>query len=134
MARVRLRQLEWACMMMCKGLVMEMVDRSADMSERRVCSDWVNTTLVDNCWSMMEYGRVMGEILDAGDDLILRIEIGLRNIREEKEAEVALLLEEEAMARRHEKVERLRLAWSKRMAQKKYERMMTELSKLGGVG
>jgi hypothetical protein len=60
----------------------------------------------------------MEEILDAGDDLILKIETGLRNIREEKEAEIALLLEEEAMARRHKMVERLRLAW------------MTELSKL----
>jgi hypothetical protein len=37
--RVRLRQLEWECRMMCKGLVMEMVDRSAEMSERRVSSD-----------------------------------------------------------------------------------------------
>ena len=98
--RVRLRQLEWLCRMMCKGMVMEMVDRSAEMSERRVCSDWVNTTLVDSCWSTMEYGRVMEEILDAGDDLTLKIETGLRNIREEKEAEIALLLEEEGLARR----------------------------------
>ena len=35
--RVRLRQLEWACKMLCKGLVMEMVDKSVDESERRVC-------------------------------------------------------------------------------------------------
>ena len=111
--RVRLKQLEWACRMMCKGLVMEMVDRSAEMSERSVCSDWVNTTLVDSCWSTLEYGRGMEEILDAGDDLTLKIETGLRNIREEKEAEVALLMEEEA--RRHKMVERLRLAWSKKM-------------------
>ena len=44
--------------------------------------------------------RVMEELLDAGDDLILKIETGLRNIREEKEAEIALLLEEEGLARR----------------------------------
>jgi hypothetical protein len=107
---------------------MEMVDRSAEMSERRVCSDWVNTTLVDRCWIALEYGRVMEEILDAGADLTLKIETGLRNIREEKEAEVALLMEEEA--RRHKMVERLRLAWRKKMEHQKYERMMTELSKL----
>ena len=59
----------------------------------------------------------MEEILDAGDDLTLKIETGLRNIREEKEAEVALLMEEEAMARRHKMVERLRLAWSKKIEQ-----------------
>ena len=115
---------------------MEMVDMSAEMSKRRVCSDWVNTTLVDSCWIALEYGRVMEEILDAGADLTLRIETGLRNIREEKEAEVALVLEEEAMARRHRKVERLRLAWSMKMEHQRYERMMMELSKLtmGGVG
>ena len=45
--RVRLRQLEWACKMLCKGLVMEMVDKSVDESERRVCRDWIDTTLLD---------------------------------------------------------------------------------------
>ena len=35
--RVRLRQLEWACRMLCKGLVMKMADMSVDESERRVC-------------------------------------------------------------------------------------------------
>jgi hypothetical protein len=56
----------------------------------------------------------------------------LANIREEKEAGVALLLEGEAMARRHRKVERLERqeAWRKRMEHQRYERMMTELSKL----
>jgi hypothetical protein len=65
--KVRLRQRKWACRMMCKGLVMKMVDRSAEMSERRVCSYWVNTTSVDSCRSTREYGRVLEEILDAGD-------------------------------------------------------------------
>ena len=69
--RVRLRQLEWVCRMMCKELVMEMVDRSAELAERRVCSDWVTTTLVDSCWIALEYGRVMEEILDAGANLTL---------------------------------------------------------------
>ena len=54
----------------------------------------------------------------------------MRDIREGEEAELALLLEEEAMLRRHEKVERLRLAWKKRMEHQKYEGMMRELSKL----
>ena len=58
------------------------------------------------------------------------IETGLRNIREGEEAELAMLMEEEAMIRRHEKVERLRMAWQKKMEHQKYERMMRELSKL----
>ena len=90
----------------------------------------MNITLVDRCWSTLEYGRVMEEILDAGADLTLKIETGLRNIREEKEAEVDLVLEGAAMARRHKKVERLRLAWSMKMEHQRYKRMMTELSKL----
>ena len=57
----------------------------------------------------------MEDILGAGDDLRIEVENGLRSIREEKEAELALLMEEEAMTKRHEKVERLRLAWRKRM-------------------
>ena len=54
----------------------------------------------------------------------------MRDIREGEEAELALLLEEEAMLKRHGKVERLRLAWKKRMEHQKYEGMIKELSKL----
>ena len=41
-----------------------------------------------------------------------------------------MLVEEEAMLKRHEKVERVRKAWRKRMEHQKYEIMMKELSKL----
>ena len=47
-----------------------------------------------------------------------------------KEAEKAMMLEEELMLIRQEKVERLRLAWRKRLEHQKYERMMKELSNL----
>ena len=64
--RVRLRQLEWACQMLCKGLVVEMVDRAVMVSERTVCESWINTILIDKCWSTLECGRVMREIMDGG--------------------------------------------------------------------
>ena len=49
--RVRIRQLEWACQMICKGLVGEMVDTAVMVSERTVCESWVDTVLIDKCWS-----------------------------------------------------------------------------------
>ena len=58
------------------------------------------------------------------------METGLRDIREVEEAETAMLMEEELMLKRQEKVERLRLAWRKRMEHQRYERMMKELSNL----
>ena len=78
--RVRLWQLEWACQMLCKGLVMEMADKSVDESERMVSNDWIRTTLLDKCWNTLEYRRVR-DILEGGDDLRKGIETGLRDIR-----------------------------------------------------
>ena len=52
--RVRIRQLEWACQMLCKVLVSEMVDTAVMVSERTVCEYWVETVLIDKCWSTLE--------------------------------------------------------------------------------
>ena len=41
-----------------------------------------------------------------------------------------MMLEEKAVLKRHEKMERLRLSWRKQMEHQKYERMMKELSNL----
>ena len=128
--RVRLRQLEWVGQMLCKGLVMELVDSAVMESEMMICSSWLNSTLLDKCWSTLEERRIMFELREGDEGTRRGVEIGLRNIREGEEAEVALLLEEEAMLRRHEKVERLRLAWKRKMELRKYEGMMKELSKL----
>jgi hypothetical protein len=116
--------------MLCKGLVMEMVDSAVVESERMVCSSWLNSTLLDKCWNTLEERRIMRELLEGGEVIRKGVETGLRNIREGEEAEISLLLEEEAMLRRHEKVERLKLAWKSKMELKKYEGMMKELSKL----
>ena len=70
------------------------------------------------------------EIMEGGDDLREGIETGLRDIREMKEAETAMMLEEKAVLKRHEKMERLRLSWRKQMEHQKYEQMMKELSNL----
>ena len=53
---------------------------------------------------------MLQEMLEGGDDLREGVETGLRDIREVKEAETAMMLEEELMLNRQEKVERLRLA------------------------
>jgi hypothetical protein len=107
-----------------------MAYKSADESERRVYMDWVNTPLLDKCWSTLEYGRMMGDILGWRDDLRREIETDLRKIREGKEFELVMLMEEEAMTKRHEKVDRFRLAWHKKKEHQKYERMKKELSKV----
>ena len=70
---------------------MEMVDKAVMESERMICDDWIKTTLLDKCWSTLEYGRVMREILEGGEDLRKETETGLRDIREREEAEFALL-------------------------------------------
>jgi hypothetical protein len=58
----------------------------------------------------------MKDILDGVENLRIEIETGLRNIRKGVEAELAKLMEEEAMIKRNEKVEeRLRMAWQKKM-------------------
>ena len=91
--RVRLRQLEWAAQMLCK---MEMVDSLVLESERMVCSGWLNSTLLDNCWSTLEERRIMCELLEGGEVIRKGVETGLRNVREGEDSELALLLEEEA--------------------------------------
>ena len=40
-------ELECACLMLCKGLVMEKVDKAVIESERVICDDWIRTTLLD---------------------------------------------------------------------------------------
>ena len=72
----------------------------------------------------------MKDILGGEGNLKLEIETGLRDIREVEKAEVAMLMEEVVVIRRQAKVERLRMAWQKRMEQKEYKRMVKELSKL----
>jgi hypothetical protein len=116
--------------MLCKRLVMELVDSAVMESEMMICSNWLNSTLLDKCWSTLEERRIMFERREGDEGTRRGVEICLRNIREGEEAEVALLLEEEAMLRRHEKVKRLRLAWKRKMELTKYEGMMKELSKL----
>jgi hypothetical protein len=116
--------------MLFKVLVREMVDKAVMASKRMVCEYWVDTVLIDKCWSTLECGRMLQEILEGGDNLREGVEAVLRDIREVKEAEPAMMLEEELMLKRREKVERQRLAWRKRMEHQKYERMLKELSNL----
>ena len=73
-----------------------------------LCKDLLETTLVDRCWNILEYGRIMKDILGGEGNLKLEIETGLRDIREVEEAEVAMLMEEAVVIRRQEKIERLR--------------------------
>ena len=104
-----MRQLEWIAKMMCKELIQEIVQKSTDETGRRICKEWLGSTLIDRCWGKLEYGRVMEDILCGETNLKSDVEAGLRDIRDVEEAEVAMLI------RRQEKVERLRMAWKKRM-------------------
>jgi hypothetical protein len=60
-----------------KGIVHGNVGQ-VSMDERKVCNDWIRTTLLDKCWTTLEYRRVMRDILEGGDDLRKEIETGLR--------------------------------------------------------
>ena len=122
--RVRLRQLEWIAKMMCKELIQEIVQKSVDEAGRRLCKEWLESTLIDRCWGKLEYGRIMEEIMEGETNLKSDVEAGLRDIREVEEAKVAMLMEEAAVIKRQEKVERLRMAWKKRMMLNEYEMMV----------
>ena len=116
--------------MMCKELIQELVQKSVEEAGRMLCKDLLETTLVDRCWGRLEYGQIMKDILGGESNLKVEIETGEMDIREVEEAEVAMLMEEAAVIRRQEKVERLRMAWRKRMRLQEYEMMVKGLSKL----
>ena len=93
-------QLEWATQMMCK----ELVQKSVEEAGRRVCQALLETTLIYRCWSILEYGRIIKDILGGEGNLKLDIETGLRDISKVEGAEVAMLIEEAVVIKRQEKV------------------------------
>ena len=99
--RVRRRQLEWAANMICKEMAREVIKKTMKESDRRVCRDIVEITVVDECWKHLEYGRIMRQILTGDNSLKLDIDRGLREV---KEAGEAMLTEEATATRWQEKV------------------------------
>ena len=59
-----------------------------------------------------------------------QLELELRDRREEREAVVAILAEEEARSRRLQKKECVQKAWSKSMEARNYHRMVTMMDEL----
>jgi hypothetical protein len=95
-----------------------------------LCRELVEEEVVDECWKQLEFGRIMEEIMKGDTDLKRKVEHRLRDSREMMEATEAMLAEEAVNMRRMEKVERLKIAWKKRMEARKYELMLEKLSKL----
>ena len=77
--RVRRSQLEWATNLLCNDIAKELLGEAVRNSEKRICTDIVETTIVDECWKKLEYARIMREIL-AGD-INLKLEIERRPCR-----------------------------------------------------
>ena len=85
----------------------------------------METSIVDECWKKLEYRRIMREMLAEDTTLRVEIERKLRVTREDEKAVEAILAEEVASTKRLEKVERLKVAWKKRMAIREYDQMLT---------
>ena len=72
----------------------------------------------------------MTEVEEGGMVRMNQVELERRDNREEREAVMAILAEEEARSRRLQKKERVQRAWSKSMDAKKYHRMVTMMEEL----
>ena len=109
---------------------MEVIGEAVTVSEEKMCNELVEERVVDECWKQLEFARIIREIMAGDTSLKMKIERGLRDTREMVEAVEAILTEEAASTRRLEKVERLKIAWKKRMEIKQYELMLKKLSEL----
>ena len=104
--RVRLRQLEWATSMLCKEVIKDMIGTAVEMSEEKFCRELVEIEVVEEGWHMLEFGRIMREIMMGDTTLKTKVEHGLRDSREMVEAMEVMLAEEAADARSMEKMEK----------------------------
>ena len=104
--RVRLRQLEWATSMLCKEVIKDMIGTAVEMSEEKFCRELVDMEVVEEGWRMLEFGRIMREIMMGDTTLKTKVEHGLRDSREMVEAMEVMLAEEAADARSMEKMEK----------------------------
>ena len=118
--------MEWAYNLLCKEVINEVIGKAVEVSEEKMCKEVV----VEECWKRLEFTRIMGEIMAGNTNLKMKIEQGLRDTREMVEAVKAMLAEEAASTRRLEKVERLKIAWKKRMEVQQYELILKKLSEL----
>ena len=77
----------------------------------KMCKQLMLETVISNSWESLEVRRIVRETKEGGVDRMEMIESELRMEREERECVSAILEEEESLARRLEKKERLHRAW-----------------------
>ena len=99
-------------------------------SGQKMCEKITIDMVVAKSWESLEFRRIIKEVEDLGTVRMNQVELELKDRREEREAIVAILLEEEARSRRLQKKERVQKAWSKSMEARKYLRMVTMMDEL----
>ena len=98
-----------------------MIGMAVEMSEERLCRELVEMEVVEECWRMLEFERIMREIMMGDTTLKTKVEHGLRYSSEMVEAVEVMLAEEAANTRRMEKMERLKIAWKRKMETRNYQ-------------
>ena len=79
-------------------------------SRWRLCRQVMVETVLERCWETLEVSRMIKEVEDGGVERMEKVETHLRGLREDGEAMMEILAEEEARSRRMEKTERLKNA------------------------
>jgi hypothetical protein len=74
-----------------------------DTSNTRDCKDYVEMVVVNKAWNVLEHDRIWKEIQSGDDELEIEIEKSLRNAREIKDAEKAMMREEQLDRERFQK-------------------------------
>ena len=74
------------------------------------CRQVMEETVLESCWETLEVSRIIKEVEDGGIERMEKVETHLRGLREDGEAMMEILAEEEARSRRMEKTERLKNA------------------------
>ena len=100
--------------MTCRAMVIEMIKDAVDTSNTRVCKEYVEMVVVNKTWNVLEHNRILREIQSGDDELKMEIEKSLRNAREVKEAEKAMIREEQLDRARFQKIKALKMFWKKR--------------------
>jgi hypothetical protein len=72
--------------------------------------------VLEVCWEILEVSRIVKEVEDRGLEWMGRIETHWRNLIEDEEDLIQVIAEDAARNRSMEKTDRLKKAWSTRLA------------------
>ena len=116
---------------MCGEMVIEMVEEAFTEARMRPCRQLVEQDLTDRVWKRVEHRRILMVI--EYESLGIEIEQSLREAREVKEAEMAMMKEEEMVKKRLEKLEELRKLWKKKKGRERVPEDGGEVGRLEAV-